>query len=551
MVLSLSSLLLFYHTVGIGTLHVAEFGAEHTSEFGAEHTPCRCQANPTIGSHHTASSSVSQPTAGADINRSPSIPRRIMSSARPESVISSSAAIIPDDDDEEDPIIRSIDVFISPELSKTLHLLQFPIQPINTSTPSSSSNKNESSQAAITPIEAKFRPKHKMLELEYPIPNAALGGHADQHAGHKHLTQRTFTSNAIAPVTHMALAKLDKAGERLDIIPLQKDVMQMRPSFKHLHNHDEDDDTQTNVDKAGDSNTTASGKQKPILFQKKESDRSANARRNSYAYKRASEESEEWIELDVHGSEGKWSSVRKDMLRKVACANRDQTHHLAQSKFTDKDGEYYVRSLNYMESISSAFADTTMGEPTVTTALSNTTTGEGIDETAVAELASKLAVLLQEGLGKMIPFSVLRSNFNSDKVSDEMLIMALSSCAVLVRGNFALKSSLAQFLKKDVMKELRDLMLLLLNMHGSIQRERLVRTYETKASTNDDYTVINADIITFVLETIAKQSNGCWVAKVEDDLVFAARFPEFATCHGVYWVKKKEMLKELVELYEA
>ena len=151
----------------------------------------------------------------------------------------------------------------------------------------------------------------------------------------------------------------------------------------------------------------------------------------------------------------------------------------------------------------------------------------------------------------MIPFSVLRSNFHSEKVSDEMLIMALSSCAVLVRGNFALKSSLAQFLKKDVMKELRDLMLLLLNMHGSIQRERLVRTYETKASTNDDYAVINADIITFVLETIAKQSNGCWVAKVEDDLVFAARYPEFATCHGVYWVKKKEMLKELVELYEA
>ena len=477
-----------------------------------------------------------------------------MQSPRPESVISSSAAFSPiiPDDDGEDPIIRSIDVFISPELSRTLHLLQFPIQPINTSL-SSSSNKNKSSQAT-TPIEAKLRPKHNMLELEYPIPNAALGGQSDQHSGHKHLTQRTFTSNAIAPVTHMALAKLDKSGERLDIIPLQKDVMQMRPSFEHLHNHDEEDDTQTNVDKAGDTNTAASGKQKPILFQKKESDRSANARRNSYAFKRASEESEEWIELDVHGSEGKWSSVRKDMLRKVACANRDQTIHLAKSKLTDRDGGYYVRSLNYMESISSAFADTTMGEQTeaaaATTTLSNTAAGEGIDETAVAELASKLAVLLQEGLGKMIPFSVLRSNFHPEKVSDEMLIMALSSCAVLVRGNFALKSSLAQFLKKDVMKEMRDLMLLLLNMHGSIQRERLVRAYETKASTNDDYAVINAEIITFVLETIAKQSNGCWVAKVEDDFVFAARFPELATCHGVYWVKKKEMLKELVELYE-
>lgn len=474
-----------------------------------------------------------------------------MLSPHPESVISSSAAfssIIPDHDDE-DPIIRSIDVFISPELSRTLHLLQFPIQPVNTITSSSSSNKYNSSRA-ITPIEAKVRPKHNMLELEYPIPNSALGGQSHQQAGHKHLTQRTFTSNAIAPVTHMALAKLDRAGERLDIIPLQKSVMQMRPSFDHLHSHDEEDDAQTtNLDKSADS-TTSGGKQKPILFQKKESDRSATARRNSYAHKRASEESEEWIELDVHGSEGKWSSVRKDMMRRVECVNRDASIQLAKSKFTDRDGGHYVRSLNYMESISAAFADTSvMGEESSLT-FSNTDAGEDVDETAVAELASKLAILLQEGLGKMIPFSVLRSNFHPEKVSDELLIMALSSCAVLVRGNFALKSSLAQFLKKDVMKELRDLMLLLLNMHGSIQRERLVRAFETKASMNDDYAVINADVITFVLETMAKLSNGCWVPKVEDDVVFAARFPKFATCHGVYWVKKKEMMKELVELYE-
>jgi DNA-directed RNA polymerase-3 subunit RPC5 len=390
-----------------------------------------------------------------------------------------------------------------------------------------------------------------MLELEYSIPNSAIGGHSHQQADNLHITQRTFTSNAIAPVTHMALAKLDKAGERLDIIPLQKDVLQMRPSFKHLHSHDEEDETQTNIDKTGDSNTNNSGgRQKPILFQKKESDRSANARRNSYAYKRASEESEEWIDLDIHGTEGKWSSVRKEMLRKVACANRDKTIQLAKSKFANRDdGGYYVKSLNYMESISTMFADADQ-TATLTTTLPNSTTADGdVDETAVAELASKLVVLLQEGLGAMIPYRVLRSNFHSE-VSDEMLIMALSSCAVLVRGNFALKSSLAQFLKKDVMKEMRDLMLLLLNMHGSIQRERLIRAFETKACTNDDYAVINADAITFVLETMAKLSNGCWVSKVEDDVVFAARFPELASFHGVYWIKKKEMLRELVELYE-
>jgi hypothetical protein len=62
--------------------------------------------------------------------------------------------------------------------------------------------------------------------------------------------------------------------------------------------------------------------------------------------------------------------------------------------------------------------------------------------------------------------------------------------------------------------------------------------------------VIDADMITFVLETIAKLSNGYWVSKVEDDDVFAARFPQLASYHAAFWMKKKEMLRDLVELYE-
>ena len=485
-----------------------------------------------------------------------------MTTSRPDDIRSSSAVsednnysrINPDDEDEEDPIIRNIDVFVSPELSRTLHLLQFPIQPAN----------SPSKVVTTTPIEAKLRPKHNMLELEYSIPNMALGG-GHHHAHHQqgdsihHIKQRTFTSNAIAPVTHMALAKLDKTGDRLDVIPLQTNVLQMRPSFKHLHNHDDEENNndasaaQTNsVDKdtTTTNNNNSSNRQKPIMFQKKESERGAIARRNSYANKRASEESEEWIELDIHST-----SVRKDMLRKVSCTTNHHHHHRGNRirlAKTVTDGGY-VRSLNYMESISSAFADADMmmQSATTSTANNNDTAGDTINETAVAELASKLAVLLQEGNGTMIPYRVLRSNFHPSKVSDEMLIMALSSCAVLVRGNFALQSNLTQFLKNnDVMKEMRDLMLLLLNMHGSISRERLIRAYESKASTKDEYKVIDADMITFVLETIAKLSNGYWVSKVEDDVVFAARFPQLASYHAAYWMKKKEMLRDLVELYE-
>ena len=415
----------------------------------------------------------------------------------------------------------------------------------------------------------------------------------------------------------MALAKLDKSGTRLDVIPLTRKVLQMRPSFKHLHMYDDEDEdgaaasaaavaaaaasaaTLEGADAASADNKTATttpGRQKPILFQKKETERSANARRNSYAYHRALEESEEWVELDVHDASYP-SSVRRELWKQIACPNREDGIQLA----TSANGGGYVRSLNYLDSISAlrsnndgssfvenlsewsavaAMARSATEEAATTKGLDVDMVGEededeyatptatatrasvsiGATEQATAELASKLAILLQNGNGTMVPYRVIRSRFHMDKVSDDILTMALSSCAVLVRGNFALKSNLAQFInggesRRKLMRELRDLILLLLNMHGMIQRERLIHTYKaiaTKEDGNDNYAkVITPESITFVLETIAKKSTDCWVAKVEDDEDFAGKFPKVAACHGVYWLKKASMMKELVGLYET
>lgn len=271
----------------------------------------------------------------------------------------------------------------------------------------------------------------------------------------------------------------------------------------------------------------------------------------------------------------------------------------------DDDGGAYVRSLNYLDSYSAGRASGeayvedlsdwtpsssslsaaavvvdsaldkeedvySMDEPSL--ALDkNGGEGGGMTERATAELAAKLAILLQHGNGTMIPYCVLRSRFQKKTVSDSMLLAALSSCAVLVRGNFALKSSLAKFLHTSTatrtatrtmgsgvggsegqklhaksMNDLRDLILLLLNKHGAIQRERLMYVYS-------NHSWINPDTITFVLKTVAKRTSreeSCWVAKVDDDEEFAAKFPEVAACHVMYWMKRKEMLAEAVRLYE-
>ena len=506
-------------------------------------------------------------------------------SRRPDAVTSSSAIVkgeptddqhvppvpssIPIDDvgDEgEDPIVRTIDVFISPTLSNTLHLLQFPIQPAV-----SSAKKKNASSSDNKPTNAKIRPKHNMLELEYPVPPSAHQGVPRPLPEKMRISQRTFTSNSIAPVTHMALAKLNDDGTRLDVVPMRKHVLQMRPSFGHLHDEEEDDanNTATSAAEPKVMEGKYGNRQRPIMFQKKETERSATARRNSYAYKKASEEGEEWIELDVHGGGETWSGLRADLMGKVKCRNRENELKLVK-KGVDGD-EGYVKSLNYLAHISGEGFVENLSDWAPSTATSavheSTADGDGdVDmakeatssEHATAELASKLAVLLQNGNGTMIPYRVIRSRFNANKVSDEILTAALSSCAVLVRGNFALKSNLANFLneskggdnKKKLMMELRDLILLLLNMHGMVQRERLVRAYSAKAEKMNAYEAITADTITFLLKTVAKKSDDCWVAKVEDDEEFAAKFPQVATCHGVYWMKKKEMLGDLIHLYE-
>ena len=465
-----------------------------------------------------------------------------------------------DDDDDNDPIVRSIDVFISPELSNTLRLLQFPIEPAN-----------RQSDMSQTPTEAKFKPKHNMLEMQYEIPNSTYGGHRKLPVK-MCLNQRTYTSNSINPVTHMALGKLNSTGTRLDVVPIQKSVLQMRPSFAHLHEDEEDDPNTTNsaADESKLDNSKSSGRQRPIMFAKKETERTANARKNSYAYKKQSEESEEWIPLEVHGTEGKWSSQTKEALNKIKC--KDTGNELKLSNDVDGD-EGYVKSLNYLDAYSGeAFVeDLSDWKP------SNNASAEadGMEmeadgtassdvasatEQATAELAAKLAILLQTGNGTMIPYRVIRSRFNVKNVSNELLTMALSSCAILVRGNFALKSTLAKFIdtaaegggekRKKLIRELRDLILLLLNVHGLIQRERLVKVYAVKSETTEGYDLIDGDMITFILKTVARKDIDCWVAKVDDDEEFGSNFPEVAACHALYWMKKKELLNELVELYE-
>jgi DNA-directed RNA polymerase-3 subunit RPC5 len=553
-----------------------------------------------------------------------------------------------DDDDDDDPVIRTIDVYISPSLSSTIRLIQFPIEPahgrhryrrIANGHEKGDDDGHRPPPPPPAPIEARYRPRHDMLELDYPLPN--YDRDRRQLSDNLCLSTRTNVSTAIVPGTHMALARLGGGGaegNRLDVIPLRRSVMQMRPSFGHLHNGEDDEDDAANNGRGRDGDNNGGddddgGQQRPIMFARKETERSVNARKNSYAHQRASEALEEWIQLDVHGAiahagggnrQMHSSVVRRETLSRVKCSDLDNALRLAgfaddaaaddddemPRAMMDDRGARYVRSLNYLDAYSTgrggAAGDASVDNLSEWTPSNAAARGNGRrgrddddnimtdatddpdflfgpnDDMAIAELAAKLALLMQNGQGTMIPYCVIRSRFHPANVPDDMLAAALSSCAVLVRGNFALKSTLTKFLspaaaggggggggvdgrnKVRLLRELRDLILLLLNMHGMVQRERLARAYSSRngggrggdegrrnAGGGIYDPIINPDMITFVLRTVARKSDDCWIAKVDDDEGFAAAFPEVAACHAIYWMKKREMMADLIELYES
>ena len=84
------------------------------------------------------------------------------------------------------------------------------------------------------------------------------------------------------------------------------------------------------------------------------------------------------------------------------------------------------------------------------------------------------------------------------------------------------------------MRELFNVILLLLNMHGMVQRERLVRLYSSRgggvggfgkrrmANNGSNYNwIIDPDTILFVLATVVRKFHDCWVAKVDDNKEYA------------------------------
>jgi DNA-directed RNA polymerase-3 subunit RPC5 len=473
---------------------------------------------------------------------------------------------------EDDEIVREIDVFLSPELSKHLHLMQFPLQQQH---PSNQVKQGPQPSRRDKPQAARIKPHHCMVELDYSTRPGNGDDDSDEEAmqhqdynGQFFMSTRTFSSQTIPLSTHMAMGKLvtdGSAASGLHLIPLTR-ITQMRPNFHHVNEAtlqlsstaDDDNDLSLNPLPLDGAGTT----RRPLTFQKKESERAAMARKSSYAYKKASEESEIWIPLEVH-AERTLESERT--LEKLACTTPDQNLLLpiprnnSNAVTETQAGELaavpsnpevtntvvnppasafsslssYVQSLNYLPQSQNREKVGLKHDAPIGVA------GDRQQQQDVmSTLVGKMVELMHQGWP--IPYSVLRDRFDTSVHSDDVLLQSLGGCAFLVRGNFILQSRLLPL--PAAVGQARTFILFLFQSLGVVHRARVEHVYH-----GDDQ--VTSEVIFMLLEQVGITSEVGWKLKVDDDPTLETKYPGIAQLHLEFWRKQVRRFEPLFERY--
>lgn len=397
-------------------------------------------------------------------------------------------------DDEDDELVREIDVYISPALSEQLYLIQYPLY----------------SEAPL-PDAARIKKKHTMIELDHQVPNN-IGTE-----GSYFLASRTQVSHVISITTHMAMGKILSDGA-LHLLPLNH-ITQMRPDFSHVDEVDQQN--QSSEDDRKDQQAQPGLEKKPVLFQKKESERAALARKSSYSYKKASEDGEEWAELSICGPQSK----------EFVAAEQKIMSPMKNIQIASGDCKNFVKSLDYLPARSGMFND------------------EPQDGTSpLVSVVKRLTAMLHRGVP--VTYSVIRPQF-PPSVDDADLLLSLGSCAVLVRGNFYLQSRLLLW-DQPQLAFARNFILYLLHTFGHIQRRGLEKVFRTDSSTSTSTPtlVVGSEGIHTLLTQVAVRGTQGWLPRLEDNIEFCLVFPETMQLHNQYWERQGKKFESMLVVYE-
>ncbi|GMH95425.1 hypothetical protein TrVE_jg2503 [Triparma verrucosa] len=324
----------------------------------------------------------------------------------------------------------------------------------------------------------------------------------------------TFKSSYVPPVCNVAVGKIrpsksTKERDEIHLTPIHSHYM-MRPGFKHIDDLDVKDGKDNDFKEMEEEE--GNGLEK-VQYKKKESDRTVNARKTSFGHRKKQIEEEDYINLKIVTNPHPSSKL---LSTSTASVNFDHTSP-------------YIKTLNYLEELN------------LKKLHENGESYDAISPSTISTLESALQKIISsfvEGEGP-INFSVMLSVI--DYVDEDVIMFAMRTVGVLVKGNWVINSDLTPYLPDE--KLVRDCMIGVFRERGELDKGSLEVAV--------DKVGVRKDVIERMLKEIAVKKGKVWRCKLEDDVEFGNMYPVVEEEEEKEWNEGRgEVCKEYLEEYE-
>lgn len=429
---------------------------------------------------------------------------------------------------EDDPVVGEIDVFLrSPDPNNEVHLMQYPLR---------HALSTIGSERKI--IDVQLRPRHARIQMKLALyPESHDFTHTksfnqnplvEKNIGQ----QQTLTSQAHLhpPQSNFAVGCFvpdSPSGAAFSIVPVRA-VQQLRPTFSHIDDHDRQQ-LIARAERKGllpsgavEAPTTASPLQ--LSFRRRETERAAERRRNSYATLRQREKGDAWVPIQFAHRH------RPDVLAKRQ-ALFSALHHV------DVKDTLFERGTSYRDLFETHTRHMRGG---FVAKGSRARREHHLSAQELHALDTDVAVAQALEQARIVRFAEVRQLIGVHRAEDEV-VSALRKAAYCVRGLWVVKKSGKDVGKKNASERYDACRILLLDL---FRRCNAVRTSEAIHTLGEPLLISFASVLSILQEVGERQKGVGWQLRLVCDDAFVKQHEEVCRTADEDWERWVENARE-------
>uniref|UniRef100_A0A0A9ZCC8 DNA-directed RNA polymerase III subunit RPC5 n=1 Tax=Lygus hesperus TaxID=30085 RepID=A0A0A9ZCC8_LYGHE len=414
-------------------------------------------------------------------------------------------------EDEEDPVVDEIPVYLTHDLCDNLFVYQFPVHPA-------------ASSGNLKVVKSRIKPENQEVVLEMGLDTSSVNfdkSHGELIAANvdkdKHSSQRTY------PTKIMDRLRLDSSRALIDrdsyavgtmcngelVISPIRGVVSLAPSFSHISNVEEEPE---------EEEEEAAAKVVRVQFPRAESDRAKKAREASYTHFMEKTGVEPWFNTQFHDVDSAIAKLERTRLT---------------SGFSRGGKPLDLTSENYLDALLPK--ETDLGSTRAPSLPDHLTSIAQLRELPLKDQVHRILEQVRTVTATQLGWLL---GCDKSKILD-----CLQTCAVLVQGNWVLRSDLlykncVNGIPAAVIANARDFILHEFHQGKQIERKELANKLG-----------IPPDEIKQIMAHLAVlRQNKLWHFRLPPDEEFIAEYTEIVDQQNLLWEARMRDINEQISV---